>query len=122
MDKIIIKNLLVRGILGLNPDERVKEQDILVNLTLFTDIKNPGISDDPADAVDYKQVKLCAMKHIEESSDHLVEKLTTDIARILLTKFERIDKISVRVEKPFALRFTDSVGIEIERTRNDFQV
>ena len=122
MDKIIIENLLVRGILGINPDERIKKQDILVKLTLFTDIRSPGISDNPADAVDYKAVKLCVMKHIEESSDQLVEKLTTDIAKLLLTKFERIEKVSVRVDKPHALRFTDSVGIEIERTRDDFQV
>ena len=28
MDKVIIKDLLVRAILGINPDERVKKQGI----------------------------------------------------------------------------------------------
>ena len=57
MDKIFIKNLLLRGILGIHPDERVNQQDILINITLFTDIKNAARTDDEKDAVNYKNVK-----------------------------------------------------------------
>ena len=39
MDKIIVNDLLIRGIIGINPDERVKKQDILVNLVLYADIR-----------------------------------------------------------------------------------
>ena len=56
---------------------------------------------------------------MEASDDQLVEKLVTDIARIVLTEFN-VTKAIVRVEKPTALRFAASVGIEIERTREDF--
>jgi dihydroneopterin aldolase len=31
-----------------------------------------------------------------------------------------VQKVQVRLEKPGALRFAQSVGIEIERTRADF--
>lgn len=42
MDKIIIRDLLLRGIIGINPEERKNKQDILINLILFTDIRPTG--------------------------------------------------------------------------------
>lgn len=120
MDKIIIKNLLLRGIIGINPDERVNKQDILINLVLEIDIRPAAESDAIADAVNYKSITKRIIQHVEDSSDFLVEKLATDMARIVLTEFEGVHKALVRVEKPGALRFADSVGVEIERTTADF--
>ncbi|PJF46210.1 MAG: hypothetical protein CUN48_14965, partial [Candidatus Thermofonsia Clade 3 bacterium] len=56
LDRIIIKNLLVRGIIGINPDERVNRQDIRVNLTMWADTRAAAASDDIADAVNYRTV------------------------------------------------------------------
>jgi FolB domain-containing protein len=120
MDQIIIKDLLVRGILGINPDERVKKQDILINMTLFADIRAAAGSDAIDDAVNYKSITKRVIEHVEASSDFLVEKLVTDIARIILTEFDGVEKVRVRVEKPGALRFAKSVGIEIERSKDEF--
>lgn len=119
MDKIIIKDLLVRSIIGINPEERVKKQDILINMILFADIRQAAQSDDIADAVNYKAITKRVIEHVEESSDQLVEKLVSDIARLILTEFN-VEQVHVRVEKPGALRFANSVGIEIERTQQDF--
>jgi len=119
MDKIIIKDLLVRSIIGINPEERVKKQDILINMVLFADIRQAAQSDDIEDAVNYKAITKRVIDHVENSSDLLVEKLVSDIARLVLTEFP-VEKIRVRVEKPGALRFAQSVGIEIERSQQDF--
>ena len=119
MDKIIIKDLLLRGIIGINPDERKNKQDILINMTLFTDIRAAAASDNIADATNYKTITKRVIEHVENSADQLVEKLVTDIARVVLTEFNVVRAI-VRVEKPTALRYAASVGIEIERTREDF--
>lgn len=120
MDKIIIKDLLLRGIIGINPEERVKLQDILINVVMYADVRQAAQSDDIADAVDYKTTTKRIIEHVENASDYLVEKLVTDIARLVLELNPQIDKVQVRVEKPTALRFAQSVGIEIERTRSDF--
>jgi dihydroneopterin aldolase len=56
---------------------------------------------------------------VEDSADFLVEKLVTDIARIIITEFD-VDRVQVRLEKPGALRFARSVGVEIDRTKADF--
>jgi FolB domain-containing protein len=119
MDKIIIRDLLLRGIIGINPNERVNKQDILINMTLFTDIRPAAATDNITHATNYKTITKRIVEHVEASDDQLVEKLVTDIARIVLTEFN-VTKAIVRVEKPTALRFAASVGIEIERTREDF--
>ena len=119
MDKIVIKDLLLRGIIGINEDERVNKQDILINMTLFSDIRKAAASDNISDAVNYRTITKRIIKHIEESSDFLVEKLASDIAELILMDFN-VEKAIVRVEKPGALRFAQSVGIEIKRTREDF--
>jgi FolB domain-containing protein len=59
------------------------------------------------------------IQHVEDSSDLLVEKLVSDIAYLILSEFP-VQRVQVRVEKPGALRFAKSVGIEIERTLADF--
>lgn len=119
MDKIIIRDLLLRGIIGINPNERVNKQDILINMTLFTDIRPAAATDNITHATNYKTITKRIVEHVEASDDQLVEKLVTDIARTVLTEFN-VTKAIVRVEKPTALRFAASVGIEIERTREDF--
>ena len=121
MDKIIIKDLRLRGIIGINPDERLNEQDILINVVMVADIRQAAVSDDIEDAVNYKTITKRIIKHVEESADFLVEKLVSDIARLILTENEAVQKVQVRLEKPGALRFAQSVGIEIERTRGDFE-
>ncbi|MEM7531634.1 MAG: dihydroneopterin aldolase [Chloroflexota bacterium] len=119
MDKIIISNLLVRGILGIDPDERVNKQDIVINLELYTDIRRAAETEELAYSIDYSVVSNRIVKHVEESQDLLIEKLVTDVARLVLSEFE-VEKVKVRIDKPRAARFGSSVGIEIVRSRADF--
>jgi FolB domain-containing protein len=119
MDKIIIKDLLLRGILGINDDERVNEQDILINIVMFADTRRAAASDEIADALNYRTITKRIISHVEQSADFLVEKLVEDIARIIVLDFQ-VERVTVRVEKPGALRYAKSVGVEIERSRNDY--
>ena len=116
MDQILIKDLVVRGILGINPDERINRQDILVNVTMWADTAAAAASDDIVDAVNYKTITKRIVKHIEGGEPMLVERLVQEIADICLND-ERVQKVEVTVEKPGALRFARSVGITVVRTR-----
>lgn len=119
MDKIIIKDLLLRGILGLNPDERVKKQDILINVTMFHDTRPAAASDDVELSVNYKIITKRIIDRVENGDDLTVEKLVNDIARMIVVEYG-VARAQVRVEKPTALRFAASVGIEVDRTAVDF--
>lgn len=116
MDQVIIKDLLVRGIIGINDWERVIVQDILINIVLFTDLQAAGLSDDIADCVNYRTVAKKVQAHAENAKRFTVEALAADIARICLED-THVQKARVRVEKPGAVRFSSSVGVEIERNR-----
>ncbi len=119
MDKIIIKDLLLRGIIGINEDERVNKQDILINVVMYTNTQAAAATDSIEDAINYRTITKHIIRHVEASADFLVEKLVNDIARLILTEYS-IERATVRVEKPGALRFANSVGVEIERTRSDY--
>jgi FolB domain-containing protein len=118
-DKIIIKDLLLRGIIGLNDWEREKKQDILINLTLFTEMQAAGQSDNPDDILNYRTITKAIIDYVENSQHYLVEALATQIARICVER--GAGRVVVRVEKPGALRFAQSVGVEIEREQKDFE-
>lgn len=118
-DRIVIRDLLVRGILGLNAWEREQPQDILVNVELYVDLRRAGATDDPEAALDYRAVAKDIIRYVESSRHYLVEALATAIARLCVVGHSA-DRVVVRVEKPGALRFARSVGVEIERRRADF--
>jgi dihydroneopterin aldolase/D-erythro-7,8-dihydroneopterin triphosphate epimerase len=116
MDQIHIKDLVVRGIIGINPDERVNRQEVLVNVTMWADTSTAATSDSIDDAVNYKTITKKIIAHIEDGEPMLVERLVQEIADICLEN-ERVDKVEVTLEKPGALRFARSVGITIARSR-----
>lgn len=118
MDKVIINNLLVRGIIGVNDWERKRPQDILINITLFTDTRRAAETDDINDCVNYSTVSKKIQAHAETAERLTVEALANDLAEICLEEKD-VQKVVVRIEKPGAVRFAESVGVEIERSRDE---
>jgi FolB domain-containing protein len=116
MDKIIIKDLSVRGIIGVHSDERELPQEIVINIILFTNTDKAGHSDDIMDTVSYSTIAKRVRGHAESSQRFTVEALAEDIARICLGE-PGVKKVQVRVEKPRAIRFAKSGGVEIEREK-----
>jgi FolB domain-containing protein len=116
MDKVFIKNILARGIIGINEWERDKPQDILISIDIFTEAHKQAASDDANSIIDYSQVTKKVLRHAETAKRFTVEALAEDIAQICLED-NRVLKVTVRVEKPGAVRFAQTVGVEIERKR-----
>jgi FolB domain-containing protein len=116
MDKIIIKDLLVRGIIGVNDWERENLQDILINVEITADLSKAGESDDLEDSVNYRTIAKTITAHAEGAKRKTVEALAADIAALCLEE-PLAQAVRVRVEKPGALRFARSVGVEIERSK-----
>lgn len=118
-DKILINDLLTRGIVGVNDWERRDKQDILVNITLDADLRAAGCSDNIEDSVNYRTVAKQVIAHVESSSRFTLEALSEDVAKLCLS-MAGVTRARVRVEKPGAVRFARSVGVEIERKSEDF--
>ena len=116
LDKIHIRDLLQRSIIGIYDEERREKQDIIFNITLHADLRAAGKSDDIDDTVDYKTIKKQVIAMVETSSFFLVEKLAEEIANICL-RDRRVRAATVRVAKPGALRFARTVEVEITRSQ-----
>lgn len=116
MDKVIIRDLLVRGIIGINDWERETPQDILINIEIEADLSKAGQSDEIGDSVNYRTVSKKVVSHVERAQRLTVEALAADIAALCLEE-PLAQRVRVRVEKPGAVRFAQSVGVEIERSQ-----
>ena len=118
MDQIFITNLVVCGIIGINDSEREKPQEIQINIILFADQRKAGKSDSIQDCVNYRTVAKKIIAHAETTRRFTAEALAADLARLCLEE-SGVMKVQVRVEKPGAVRFAKSVGVEIERSKED---
>lgn len=118
MDKIIIKNLLARGIIGVNDWERKRPQNILINITILTDTRQAAQTDKLEDCVNYSTMSKKVLAHAESVNRMTVEALANDLAELCLQE-KGVRTVIVRVEKPGAVRFAESVGVEIERSRDE---
>ena len=117
-DRILVKDLLLRTIIGINDDERVNRQDVVINLVMHADTRAAARTDDIAEAVNYRSVTKDVIDLVENSEFLLVERMAEEIAQLCLTD-RRVERVEVTIEKPTALRFAASVGVSIERTQAD---
>ena len=116
MDKIIIRDLLARGPIGISEKERMSPQDILVNAELYTDTRKAAESDSIDDCVNYSTMTKKIIELAAVNKRKTVEAFAQDIADMCLAN-KNVDKAVIRVEKTSAVRFVKSVGVEIERSK-----
>ena len=117
LDRIHIRDLQFRCIVGVNSQERREKQDVNVNVTLYADLREACRSDNIEATVDYKAIKQGILRMAEQSSFYLIEALAQAVADVCLAD-DRVRKVKVVVEKPTALRFARTVGVEIVRERS----
>ena len=116
LDRIHIRELRARCVVGINDWERSKPQEVAVTITLHADLSRAGRSDRVQDSVDYKTIKNNVLQMVERSGFFLIERLAEAIAEICLDD-PRVQRVDVVVDKLSALRFARSVAVEITRSR-----
>lgn len=116
MDIIKIKNLLIRTIIGINEWERVHKQDVIINIQIGYDAKKSSKSDDIKDTVNYKDICKRTINITENSKYNLIETLSGAILDMIMEN-EKVLTAIVEIDKPQALRFSESVSVTMERVR-----
>lgn len=116
MDKIIVRDLLARGPVGITEEERSRPQDILINITAETDMRAAEKSDNIADCVNYSTVAKDVFATVENNQRKTLEALAGDIATKCLEN-PLVTRVIVRVEKTSIVRFAKAAGVEIDRSR-----
>ncbi len=113
---VTIKKLRLRTIVGVYEWEKKKLQEVIINLQVTFDGRDAAQSDDIEKTIDYKSLRNKIIDHVEKTNFNLVEKIASDTADIALS-FSRAEKVVVEVDKPGALRLTDSVSIIVEKEK-----
>ncbi len=117
-DIIAIRNLRIWCIIGIHPEERARKQELVISLTLRTDLKLAGKSDRIEDTVSYQLLRDQIVEKTGKSSYFLIEKLANEISELCLSD-PRVSSVTVMVEKPTALKSVESVGVQITRFQGD---
>lgn len=115
---IRVKNLLLRAIIGINKEERYKKQDILINLKIL--VKNSSLFREDALEPDfnYKVLTKQIISSVENSEFFLLERLTSFILNQIMEN-DHVVEASVEVDKPHALRFSESVSVQMSDKKNE---
>jgi 2-amino-4-hydroxy-6-hydroxymethyldihydropteridine diphosphokinase len=116
MDTIFIEDLRIDTVIGIYDWEREIRQVVSLDLEMSADIRAAAASDRVGDTLDYKRVAKRLIGYVSGSRFELIEALVERVAEIVLYEFG-VQRVRVRLGKPGALRFSRTVGIEIQRER-----
>lgn len=117
MARIRVKKLLIRTYIGFNPEELVNKQDVIINIEIETEIPDSAMeADEPLNIFDYKTITKKIISHVQEGRFKLLEVLTKSILDLIMED-PKVEWARVEVDKPHALRFAESVSLEMEAKR-----
>ena len=117
MARIRIKNLRLRTYIGINEDEIRNKQDILINVTLFYPAEDAVHINDINHALNYRTITKEIIQYVQENRFALLERLTQDVLDCVM-RHEQVRYAEVEVDKPHALRFSESVSITLTAHRS----
>ncbi len=114
MDHINISDLKARAIIGVDEWERKHKQDLVISIDLQVDLRDVCRTDELEDTVNYRSISKDVLRMVGKEKRHTIEALAGDVADLCLKK-KGIHSVTVKVEKPDALRGAGSVGVKITR-------
>ena len=121
MDAIIIEGLKVDTVVGCFNWERQNIQPLMLDLTLQTNLEQASNSDELEDTMNYAEICEISAKVIQEAQPKLIEHAAKLVINALFTQFSAIESIIITIRKPAIIPQANSVGIRLERHRNDFR-
>ena len=116
--KILVKDLIIKILVGIHNFEKKKKQRVRFNIEIIID---PNLAPDESNLnsiVNYEDIIKSIKKVTNKRHYPLLETLGEDIF-FRLFKDTKIKKIKLRIEKLDIIKNTSSVGIEIEKIRSN---
>lgn len=114
MDIIYIEDLRVDTVIGIYDWERRVRQTVRLDLEMGFDIRAAAVADDVERTLDYKTVCKRVIAYVEAATFYLVETLAERVAALVLAEFP-VQRVTLRLDKPYALRGATGVGVRITR-------
>lgn len=108
--KISLKDIKFCCILGTLPSERVKEQPVILNVSVWLDFSLAAQNDDLVHSIDYARLSEDLKKFIRDSQFQLEETLVLETAKHILANYPKAQMAEVSISKPQAI--PDCAGAE----------
>ena len=117
---VFIKNLIIQEIIGFHQHEKIKKQKIKFNIVL--DINQSSIPDekDIKSIVDYEKITKKIENLTKSKKYNFLESLAEDSFKEIFDD-KRINSVTIKIEKPEAIKNTESVGVEVFKSREDYE-
>ena len=117
MNTISIIDLEITCIIGILPNERVKEQTLLLNINLDVDIGDSTFADDINETIDYTKIAEMATQLAITKKYNLIESFCKDLNNLFLETFQIIQQTRITVKKPNALAKAKYATFSMEKSR-----
>jgi dihydroneopterin aldolase len=117
---VFIKDFIVHEIIGIHDREKVKKQKIKFNIVI--DVNQNTIPDekDIRSIIDYEKI-IVKIENLTKSTQYnFLESLAEDSFEEIFED-KRINSVKIKIEKPEAIKNADSVGVEVFKSRSDYE-
>lgn len=114
MPTIYVQALEIYTILGINREERENKQKLMIDYWIEADIERAMVSDAIEDCVNYRTINKAILSLVEQSDFNTIERLLGATLDCVLS-FEGVLSVKVKIAKPGALRYAESVSITAEK-------
>ncbi|KAI8983514.1 Dihydropteroate synthase-like protein [Pilobolus umbonatus] len=118
-DKILIKNLVLKNIAGVEAWQRLKSQPVVISVALFTDVSDAGNTDHVTNTIHYGHVTKAITKLGETCTFKTLESFAHAVVKLCCVQFGAL-KTEVTVEQPKALLHAAASGVKLTRALEDF--
>lgn len=113
---IRIKNLRLRTYVGIKEEEINNRQDVVINVRLVYDAGTAIRGNDIEAALNYRTITKNIIAYVEDNRFSLLERMTRDVLDIAMEP-RAVLEAEVEIDKPHALRFSDSVSVTLQDAR-----
>ena len=117
---VFIKDFIIEEIIGIHKHEKIKKQKIKFNIIL--DVNQNTIPDekDVKSIVDYEKITNKLERLTKQKKYNFLESLAEDSFKEIFED-KRINSVKIKIEKPEAIKNAKSVGVEVFKTRKDYE-
>ena len=117
---VFINDFIIEEIIGIHKHEKIKKQKIKFNIFLNIDQSCIPDEKDIKSIVDYEKITNKLEKLAKNKKYNFLESLIEDSFEEIF-KDKRINSVSIKIEKPEAIKNAESVGVEVFKTRKDYE-
>ena len=117
---VFIKDFIVQEIIGIHEHEKIKKQKIKFNIVIDINQNTVPNENDIKSIVDYEKITNKLKNLAKEKKYNFLESLAEDSFKEIFDD-ERINSVKIKIEKPEAIKNADTVGVEVFKTRKDYE-